>query len=150
MNLQNLHLTLRILILAEVLLTLLGVSVAFMDEALLPPPLRNYVRAEWDAPWGWRDSLLLALGLPVIVLVISAWVGLWRGWRNARLLYTLPWVVTLPLLALGPEVASGPSQLLDTTSVLVSGMILGLLYFSELRHRYRRDYGDHWSNTGYW
>ena len=147
---MNHALTLRILILAEIFLALACIAVGFFNEALLPAALREYQMAQDEAPWGWREWLLFAWCLPALPLTLSSWVSLWRGRRNARLLYTISWVATLPLLLfLQPEVMSSLGQFVDTAACLVSGMIFGLLYFSEYRHRYHRDFEDYWHNGEY-
>ncbi|HEX8373293.1 MAG TPA: hypothetical protein VF585_10965 [Chthoniobacterales bacterium] len=129
--------TLRRLILVEIAVTSVLLGIGFFGEPFLPAPLQSYLDAQASAPLTSLDSLILPMDLLFLVLSVIAWVGLWRGWRRSRGLYTWLWIISLPLiLAHGPDVASGVSQCLATTGTLVGGLIMGLLYFSELRHRY--------------
>jgi hypothetical protein len=149
---MNQLLVLRILILAEVVCEFLGAAVSVFDEYLLPPALQNYANTQWDIPWSWREWLLAAICLVALPTIISAYVGLWRGRRKARLLYTASWALTVPaffLLRPAPEMVSGLGQIVTTAGILASGMIFGLLYFSDLRHHFQGGYENDWRDSGY-
>ena len=131
------HIALRGCILLEITLAVALMLIGVVGEPFLPEPLRAYVEAQSDAALTPRELILLPLDLLVLALAVTAWVGLWRGWRKSRRLYTAVSALTLPLLLFHPaDVASGVSNFLEATAAMVAGVILGLLYFSELRHRY--------------
>ena len=129
---------LRVAILAEVLL---GVFSALLDIALqskLPEPLRNYLAAESES-WSATDNIVLVIGVPMVVATIVGWIGLWRLWRPARSIYLYSWLAGLLLTAFsGPAVSSAFGYTLSDASVLSAGLILGLIYFSDLRHAFDR------------
>ena len=128
---------LHTLVLVEIILTVTLVTIGILGEPFLPTALQSYLQTRSDTPWSVRDWILLPIDLCIFALAVVAWVGLFRGWRCARRLYTGLWVASLPLLLFyGPVVASAVSRFLDTLAVLVGGLILGILYFSELRHCY--------------
>ena len=134
---MNSELILRKLIIGEVALSLVLLSIGLFGEPFLPASLHAYLQTQSDAPMTLRDWILLPVDLLVLVLLVVAWVGLWRGWRSSRRLYTLLWVLTIPLLLVhGPDIASGVSRFFETFTTLVGGLIMGLLYFSDLRQRY--------------
>lgn len=131
------HIALRACILLEIALAIALMSIGVFGEPFLPEPLRAYVEAQSATALTPRELILLPLDLLILALAVATWVGLWRGWRRSRLLYTCVTAFTLPLLLFHPaDVASGVSRALETTAAIVAGITLGLLYFSELRHRY--------------
>lgn len=129
---------LRVAILGEILL---GVSGAVLDIALesaLPEPLRNYLAGQTES-WTTADSIMLFVGIPMFIVMIVGWIGLWRLWRPARAIYLYSWLAGLLLTAFpGPVVSSAVGYLLSDASVLCAGLTLGLIYFSDLRHAFER------------
>lgn len=130
-------LILRRLLLLEIALLIFVVILEFTQPGSLPPLLQQYLWNEQEAPLSITDGLFLGFGVPLVILYVVAWVALWKNWRSGRRLYTFGCVgaILLNLLA-GPTIYSAFSSTLDTVAAIVTGAILGMLYFSDLRHRY--------------
>ena len=83
---------------------------------------------------GHSDVLTGVVFVALVVALVVAWVGLWLLKRWARTLYTTLVVISLVVtLFLGPVVTSALGAALYSISTLAGGVILGLLWFSELR-----------------
>ena len=137
---QSLQRILRYLIVAEIVLVVLMVAAAFVEDRFLPPLLQQYQESISSDEFSSTDILWLAVGIPALIVSIVAWIALWRGWRIGRRLYTIGWIAFLPVIAFtGPLVQTGAVSFIDTVSSLVGGVILGLLYFSDLRQQYDRN-----------
>jgi putative Mn2+ efflux pump MntP len=125
------------LVIAEIVLTVLVIPIAILDSLLLPRTLQEYYHKSFET-FRILDVLLLGIALPILALMIVAWVALLRGWRSGRLLYTIVWAAYVPILLLaGPGIQSPLYAIFDTASNLLGGIILGFLYFSGIRHFYR-------------
>jgi len=118
--------TLDRLILADVLLAAL--SVAWSAAAAPPRP----------------SGLAFILWILVCTTTVAAWIGLLRRVRPARALYAASWIGYLVLVGLrGGAAGSSVDAVLDLATGLVGGMILALVYFSELRSQFHGLGGEH-------
>lgn len=134
--------TLRRFVVVEIFLTISVVFVGLAETPFLPPLLREFQNQAY-ASFRVTDFLLLAIALPLLVLMIVTWVALWRGWRGGRIMYTIVWISTVPILLLaGPSVRTPIHALVDTAASLVGGLILGFLYFSDIRRLYDEPYRE--------
>ncbi len=133
---------LRILIVAEVVLGSVGVVVDMLLEKTLPEEMQDYIVSSEIAEIGFTQSIGLIFGTLLIILLIVAWVGLWNLWRHARLLYTVCWVLgPLLYLVLEPVVYYFPlGATLSDYSILTSGIILGIIYLTELKYNFRKEH----------
>ena len=128
--------TLKILIVIEIGLIIASIASEFALESFLPGELRNYLERA-DEHVSFIKLTSAGLLLLVLVLFIVAWIQMWRLKRNGRILYAVAWGCSLPLMIpLGPYVQSGFTYALDVLSALVSGIILGIAYFSDLRLKF--------------
>ena len=128
--------TLRWLVIVEILLTAFSGAVSFLQTPFLPPALQQFERESFSS-FGIRELLLLCLAAPLLILSLIAWIALLRGWRSGRTLYTIVWLAVAPLmLLLGPRVASALLSTVDAATSVIGGIILGLLYFSDIRRLY--------------
>jgi hypothetical protein len=121
----------------EIGLVVLTVLTGVAQDPFLPAPLRAYEQERLSSGLGLREWLTGGLAVVVLGLLVAAWIALWRGARRGRALYTAGWVCSIlfePLL--GPTVNAGHTSALTAASNVVGGLILGLLYFSDLRFRY--------------
>ena len=133
----NLQRTLRRLIVCDIVLLIAIVAVSLLEERFLPAELRSYLDSVSEQGWSTADWIFMVLGVPLFVLLIVAWIALWRGWRSGRRLYTVVWVGFLPLSGSSAPFIMGPVlATIEPLAYLVPGLILGLLYFSELRLTY--------------
>jgi hypothetical protein len=105
-----------------------------LTQSRLPLELREYLEAAAESELTPREIAALAAVIPLLVLLVVSWIGLWRLWRPARRLYFIATVSSLALIPLlGPHVDAGWSQLLGEMGSVVSGALLALLYFSPAR-----------------
>lgn len=125
--------SLRILVIAQAILVLLGGAIGLVLEATLPAPLKAWVDEQNARDLSVADLAALAAGGVLLAALIAAWVMLWRPRPKARAFYTAVCVAAILLApALGPYVLSGFEYALSGLAGLTEGMILGLLYFSDL------------------
>lgn len=128
---------LRTLVVTEIVLTAAAVVSEFLLEGLLPQQLQAYLDAESKAPLGVREMILLILGIPLGVAIVVAWVKVLRFRKNAPELYLGTSIASIVLLPFtGPTVQTALGTALDAATSLIGGVILGLLYFTDLRNRY--------------
>jgi len=130
---------LRTLIVAEIGLVIVSVVVSMVTESTLPEPLRAYLEAEVEADITTWDLVMLATGIPLLILLIVSSVGLFFFWRPARVLYSITMAAGLVMTPFfGPYVDSGWGTMFDQAAIVVSGAILALIYFSPLKVLYER------------
>jgi hypothetical protein len=125
---------LRTLIIIEIVSTLLGMYADIALEATFPPELRAYLLTQSQGAFGAKETLTAVILAAFLVALVVAWVGLWFMKRWARTLYTTLVVIGLVLtLFLGPVVTSAFAAALYSIATLAGGVMLGLLWLSELR-----------------
>ena len=124
--------TLRVLVLVEIALGLSSIAADLVMDRFLPEPLRAYLADVQAAELTRTDLLVIAAGMLLLPLLITAWVAIWRLSPRARLLYSLSYGLSLPLtVAMGPSVRSGVGVALESATLIVGGLILGILYFAD-------------------
>ncbi len=129
--------TLRLLIACEALAIALTLAADSLTRGALPASLQAYLAEveKAELPPGSTAVALLAIG--AIVTLVVAWIGLWRLWRPARAIYTGAALAAVASVSFtGPVVSSGVTDTIGDVASITSGMILGLLYFSELRQHF--------------
>jgi hypothetical protein len=125
------------LVAADIFLAFSGIGVVMFFSWTLPAPLREYVH--WSGDVTFHGFGLLSLWAMTSVCAIAAWIGLLNYWWFARRLYVVSCAAWLTLMLFsGPSVATPLSHMLHTLNALVGGMILGLIYFSDLSRRFER------------
>ena len=130
---------LRILLATDWTLVALAVPLAFLLETTLPPQIRDHIAVQDARPFGVIDALQLA----AISLSLQLWlvgsVGAFLLWPPARHVYLASVIASVGFTPfLGPSVLAPLASAFDLASSLISGAIVGLLYFSPLRDRLRR------------
>ncbi|HEX8311780.1 MAG TPA: hypothetical protein VF614_10705, partial [Chthoniobacteraceae bacterium] len=101
--------------------------------------LRDFLESPSDSHWIAAHPAYLWILAGLIILALVSWIALWRGWRSGRRLYTASWICSLPTYAIGaPWITGALGSVADLLSAITAGLILGLLYFSEIRTRYER------------
>ncbi|MEW6209183.1 MAG: hypothetical protein AB1631_12505 [Acidobacteriota bacterium] len=129
---------LSLLILNESALVMLGVVSDFALSPLLPSWLRAHVAADGIATFRLSDTLLTVLWVIVAVSTVLAWIGLLNLLRVARPLYLASWAAYLALILFsGPVVSTAASSMVQMMIALTGGAIVGVIYFSELRAKFR-------------
>ena len=129
--------TLRWLVTVALLLSALMIAVDFLQKPFLPEPLQQFERDRFASTSLLGGVLVLCYGVPLLIFSLVVYVALWCGWHSGRRLYTISLALSIPLcLMLGPQVESALLYTLDGAVWVVTGLILGLLYFSDLRAFY--------------
>ena len=130
--------TLYALIAADVFLAFATIGVESVFHKFLPPTLADHQMRSWLE---WRGGATAVFELAVwaasVAAFLIAWIGLASFWPRAREIYLAAWSLTALSLALGgPSVLTSPGSVLDSVGTLVSGALIGLVWFSELAPRY--------------
>lgn len=131
--------TFRILVVTLLLLTIGIVVSDSATRSQLPEPLRAYLDAEDKAePEMSPRVMVLAFGaILVSALALISSIGLLFLWRPARLLYTLSFVIALPLyLIMDPLIYTGITEFLSELASLLGGAIWAILYFSPIKSHF--------------
>lgn len=130
------------LVAANVLLTFASVGAEGFFGWTLPPVLAAYEHEKITgfSPW---TSLTEAMRLMVLcvtgLVAFAAWTGLATFWRHARgfFLFSVALDVLLRLVE-GPLVTTSIGAAFRMMDLLVAGMIIGLVYYSDLARVFER------------
>src|SRR5688572_12732925 len=107
-----------------------GVIAAVIFEGTLPEPLRTYAATEEPHP------LLLIAGVILLVLLIVAWIGLWRSASWAPPVYAVMWVSCVAVVPFsGPYVGTGTEEMFDFVGTSAGGGILALVLLTMQERR---------------
>lgn len=129
---------LLVLILGELMLIVLGGVVELSLEPASFGELRAQVSRQVAAPSQVSAPILTGLWVVVAVGTLVSWIGLLYLFREARGLYLGSWVAYMVLnLLRGPVVETPLGSVIQMLMTLVGGGILGMIYFSELRSKFR-------------
>ena len=129
------------LVAADVLLAFASVGAEAFFGWTLPPSLAEYTHTRFtgftiSSAGGVIQLFLLAT---TVLLAFGAWIGLVSYWRFARGLYLVSWATWILLILLsGPRVRTSVGTMFSEMNALVGGVILGLVYFSDLARRFER------------
>ena len=125
------------LIAADVLLAFGSVGAEAFFGWTLPPALAEYVQQRTNRFPGFGDLIPIMLLLTTSASAFVAWIGLASFWRHARAVYLFScatWI--LHMLVAGPSVKPSVAAVFTVTNAVVGGMIIGLVYFSDLARRF--------------
>jgi hypothetical protein len=105
----------------------------------LPPALADYARLRFDrlpAPGEVVQFVLLAT---TVLTAFTSWIGLVSYWRFARPLFLVSLAIdVLHTLVSGPSVRTSVGAMFSVMDATVGGVIIGLVYFSDLARRFER------------
>ena len=128
-----------ILVIADILLAFGSAGAEALFGWTLPPALREFQHQRFHVnpiagAFGAFRALLLAI---TVLAAFGAWIGLLGFWRHARGLYLFS-IATWLLFTLlrGGSVDTSVAAVFKALNGLVSGAILGLVYFTELAQRF--------------
>lgn len=136
---MNKNRLLWVLVAVDVLLAFTSVGVEGFFGWTLPPTLAAYNQARFSSfsissPGDVLQLLVLGVG---VLFAFTAWIGLVTFWRPARQLYLVSWAIWLLItLTSGPLVVTPVAAMLRDMNAVVGGVILGLVYFSDLARRF--------------
>jgi hypothetical protein len=125
--------TFRILVIAELLISLATVVADMASASMLPEPLREYLESSSEELTPALGVAIL-LALSVLALAFISCIGLLIPWRPARLLYTLSYALSFPVYFLvGPQVSTQITAFLTALGMFIGGVIWALIYFSPVK-----------------
>ena len=136
---MNTRRLLKLLVVADVLLAFGSVGAQALFGWTLPPALQEFTRARFSRMPDLGDAIPLILLLTTSACAFVAWVGLVTFWRHARGFYLFSLATWLMhMLATGPAVNNSVSAVFTTMNAVVAGVIIGLVYFSDLARRFEK------------
>jgi uncharacterized membrane protein len=137
---MNVRKALRIALLVEWGLIIATIATSFLLESALPSPLRQYVQAESERDLTPADLAVAIGGILIVAMTVVATIGLFLFQRWARPLYLVTTLASFGVVLLaGASVEHAVSETLGELAVLVSGVILGIIYFTNSLEPQRSD-----------
>ncbi|HEY6194693.1 MAG TPA: hypothetical protein VI504_06575 [Candidatus Eisenbacteria bacterium] len=130
---------LRILVVVNILLAFASAGAEEFFGWTLPPELAAYAHARFvESPLANPSATFHIVVLAALTLcAFAAWIGLLYFWRPARRLYLACMAMSVFLaLISGPSVATSIGAAFRLMDGLVSGAVLGLVYFSDVAGRF--------------
>ena len=125
-----------VLVALDVLLAFGSVGAQAFFGWTLPPVLQEFAHERFAR---WPGAFRIALLGACVALAFTSWIGLASFWRHARRLYLASLAVYLLFVLIsGPVVLASVSAMVRVVHGLVAGMILGLVYFSDLARRFEQ------------
>jgi hypothetical protein len=126
----------RLFLFSSVIFAILALVVSFWFPSQNVDVVNDYIiELEMASPEQYfSDMLLLVIGVLVAVAVVASYAGLlfFKSW--ARHLYVASFVLALPTYFMGGLfVTSGIEDLLYDLSMLISGAVVALIYFSPVK-----------------
>lgn len=123
---------LRICVVLEWVLVGLAVGLSVLLESTLPAPLREWLTADAEGGFSLQDMKLLVVLIPILACAFVASIGLLCLQRWGACLYLIALVVDLVTLPfMGPTVEHALVSAVGQLTVLLSGLIVGLAFFSD-------------------
>ena len=123
----------RILVIAELLISLATAVADAATTSMLPESLQSYLESS-HAELTPMLGVAILLALSVLALAFISCIGLLIPWRPARLLYTLSYALAFPVYFLvGPQVSTPITAFLTAIGMFLGGVIWALIYFSPVK-----------------
>ena len=138
---MNLRRLLWILVVANIFLAFASAGAEGFFAWTLPASLANYHHERFaEMPWSSFGGTFHFVVLAVVTLcAFASWIGLLSSWRFARRLYVVTLAMSLFLtLISGPSVTTSIGAAFRMLDGLVSGALLGLVYFTDLARQFER------------
>ena len=130
----------RLILAAWIVTSLLGILIGLFTEPLLPPELLAYQKASSEKDMPLIPLLFLSsYTLISLIALIIATFGLFRFRSYARTLFLILTFCILPIyFFMGPWIETGYESPFYELSSVLTGLILGIIYFSPLRDKFRK------------
>ena len=121
----------RWLVTASLIAAIGSAVVSFALESRLPPPLRDYVIAQEEAPFTTQDVAILIVGILLLIVWIISIIGLYCFWPIARPLTVFAWLAMLVLqMFMGLSIDFAVTQSFVELDALLGGIIIAVIYLS--------------------
>lgn len=128
---------LRTLIVCELLMFIITLVVDSMTLHQLPKAIQEYNQQLDSAPLTTVQSFFAVVAILMLISIVISWVGLWRLWRPARSIYTITLIIGILSSPFFDQTIMSPvAGSLDEIASICTGLILGLLFFSDARHHF--------------
>lgn len=124
---------LRAAVVAEWVMTMLSVVLSDVLQNSLPEPLSHWSQHTIEIEYPVFKNIFLFFSISVLILSITASVGLFKLKMWARSLYlTTVLIGYLLTFFLGPTIEPAITSTISDLSDLLSGIIIGLAFFSNV------------------
>jgi len=104
----------------------------------LPEGVRKFAEDQWNngVPED-EEGAIAIVSLTALGLMTLSLAGLFVLWRPARLIYTMYLLsIAIGVVLSGVVVESSLTSVLSFMNTIISGLILGMIYFSPLREHF--------------
>jgi uncharacterized RDD family membrane protein YckC len=109
-------------------------------ESSLPAPLLDWLNAELEKDLATYEIILFVLAIPAVICSIAGFIGLFLLKRWGAWFYVSSLIIGFIILPFtGPTVEHAIADTIDEIAVLLSGMIIGLAFFSDALDWGRKD-----------
>jgi len=127
---------LRVLVLADLMLAFTALGADLFFGWTLPAGLASFVH-DRVGMHGWSNLPHIVLLLVCSTCAFASWIGLALLRPFARPLYLVAWALFLLFVVVrGPSVSTSIGMMVRLVHAMVGGLIVGLVYFSELARRF--------------
>jgi hypothetical protein len=124
---------LKTLVILMWMITILGVLFSIASTYFLPSELRDWLADQENASVTLSEWLLLIFGVPLIIAMIVASVGLFLLRRWGAWLYAITTFLSIGIMTLGgPRVEHPVAAAFFETAILLSGIVIGISCFSDV------------------
>ena len=131
---------LSLLVAADFVVSVASIILEAFLYKTLPGELQKYVFDGFSGPFRLTIFSVLIFWGFALAATITAWVGLLFRWRWARELYLAAWAAMLAVVVLsGPSVMTGAGAAMETLAAIVSGILIGFVYFSDGKKLFEDD-----------
>ncbi|MGD0616001.1 MAG: DUF4339 domain-containing protein [Verrucomicrobiota bacterium] len=128
---------LRLLVCLEALFVICTIVMSAFADSLLPAQLQAYEASVSKAPHTLIDWIGFALYIVLLPTALTATIGLLLSRKPARPLFLWTRITVVAITPLqGTNVEPGWAALFDAAAVLAAGVIIGMLYYSQLKEFY--------------
>jgi len=122
---------LRLFVVLELILVIGGVVSAALLEGNLPEPLRQWLVAEAEREPTPQETAVLAILIPVLISSVAGSIGLLLLKRWGAWIFLIALIAGSALMPFtGPTVAHPLADAIDELSLILSGLIIGLAFFT--------------------
>jgi hypothetical protein len=128
---------LTLLVCMEALFVICTIVMSALADSCLPTQLQAYEASVSNAPHTLIDLIGFALYIVLLPTALTATIGLLLSWKPARPLFLWTRITVVAITPLqGINVQPGWAALFDDAAVLAAGVIIGMLYYSQLKEIY--------------
>ncbi len=137
---MNIKKILKLFIFTEWILIAVGIFLTFYLEKTLPLELQEYLNEYYENGFNLKDGIASVLLILIFLLNFISSVGLWKLKIWSKNLYVIStFGISISMIFLGPTVETGIVTGIGELSIIIAGIIIGILYFSELKLDFKKE-----------